>query len=59
MPLQTIKATIDEQGNVPLLEPVQLPEPRRAFVTILSDEGCISETAPLSEPALTEDSINV
>lgn len=53
--LQTIEATIDEQGNVRLLEPVQLPEPRRAFVTILSDKVCVSETALLSEAALAED----
>ncbi len=53
--LQTIEATIDEQGNVRLLEPVLLPEPRRAFVTILSDKACISETALLSEAALAED----
>ena len=25
--LQTIEATIDEKGNVRLLEPIQLPEP--------------------------------
>ena len=36
--LQTIEATIDEQGNVRLLEPIQLSKPRRAFVTILTEE---------------------
>ena len=53
--LQTIEATIDEQGNVRLLEPIQLTEPRRAYVTILPDEQDISETALLSEAALAED----
>ncbi|MFQ6043133.1 MAG: hypothetical protein ACE5PV_19940 [Candidatus Poribacteria bacterium] len=53
--LQTIEATIDERGNVRLLEPVQLPNPRRAFVTILPDELDIPETALLSEAALAED----
>lgn len=55
--LQTIEATIDEQGNVRLLEPIQLPKARRAFVTILMDELMpdIPETALLSEPALAED----
>jgi hypothetical protein len=53
--LQTIEATIDEQGNVRLLEPIQLPNPRRAFVTILADEVDIPETALLSEAALAED----
>lgn len=50
-----IEATIDEQGNVRLLEPIQLPKPRRAYVTILTDELDISETALLSEAALAED----
>jgi len=53
--LQTVEATIDEQGNVRLLEPVQLLKPRRAFVTILTDELDIPETALLSEAALAED----
>ena len=52
---QTIEATIDEQGNVQLLEPIQLSEPRRAVVTILTDERDFSETAWLSEAALAED----
>lgn len=55
--LQTVEATIDEKGNVRLLEPIQLPKARRAFVTILTDELMpdIPETALLSEPALAED----
>ena len=52
---QTIEAVIDEQGNVRLLKPIQLPRPHRAFVTILTDEQDISETALLSEAALAED----
>ena len=52
---QTIEATIDEQGNVRLLQPVQLSKPRRAYVTILDDEREIPETALLSEAALAED----
>ena len=54
---QTIEAMIDEQGNVRLLEPIQLPTARRALVTILEYEltDNISETALLSEPALAED----
>ena len=38
-----------------LLEPVQLPKPQRAFVTILSAESDMAETALLSEAALAED----
>jgi len=52
---QTVEATIDEQGKVRLLEPIQLPEPRRAFVTILPNESDVSDTALLSEAALSED----
>ena len=55
--LQTIEAVIDEQGNVRLLEPIQLPTARRALVTILEYEPSVDlpETALLSEPALAED----
>jgi hypothetical protein len=55
--LQTIEAVIDEQGNVRLLEPIQLPTARRALVTILEYEPLdnIPEMALLSEPALAED----
>ena len=52
---QTIEATIDEQGNVQLLQPIQLSKPRRAYVTILDDERDSPETALLSEAALAED----
>lgn len=52
---QTIEATIDEQGNVRLLQPIQLSKPRRAYVTILTDERNIPETVLLSEAALAED----
>lgn len=52
--LKTVEATIDEQGNVKLLEPIQLPKPGRAVVIILSEELNVSETALLSENALAE-----
>ncbi len=54
---RTLEAVIDEQGNVRLLEPVQLPSERRALVTILEDRPAVgtSETAVLSEAALSED----
>ena len=55
--IRTVEAIIDEQGRVQLLEAVQLPEPRRALVTILDEVPHIAmaETALLSEPALAED----
>ncbi len=55
--IKMVEAIIDENGNVRLLEPVQLPAVCRAFVAILEDEPAmvVSETALLSEPALAED----
>ncbi|MFH1115815.1 MAG: hypothetical protein V1792_18045 [Pseudomonadota bacterium] len=55
--IRTVEATIDEQGNVRLLEPVKLPAVRKALVTILEDAPSVSvnETALLSEPALARD----
>jgi hypothetical protein len=55
--MRTVEAIIDEQGNVRLLESLELPRARRAFVTILEEEPekTTCETALLSEPALAED----
>ena len=55
--IRTVEAVIDEQGQVHLLEPVNLPSARRALVTILEEEPspAIYETAMLSERALAED----
>ncbi len=55
--IKTLEAVIDQQGQVNLLEPVQLPAMRRALVTILEEEPVIHvpETALLSEAALAKD----
>ena len=53
--LQTIEATIDEQGNVRLLEPIQLSKPHRAFVTILTENRDLPETTLRSEAVLADD----
>ncbi len=55
--IRTVEATIDEQGNVRLLEPVKLVSTRRALVTILEDAPVaqVNETALLSEAALAKD----
>lgn len=55
--MRTVEAVIDEQGAVRLLEEIQLPESRRALVTILEQEPSEyrNETALLSEAALAED----
>ena len=57
MTIRTVEAVIDEQGNVRLLESVQLPAARRALVTILEDQPVpsVHETALLSEQALAAD----
>lgn len=52
--LITVEATIDEQGNVKLLEPIQLSKPERAFVIIFNEDHNVSDTALLSEAALAE-----
>ena len=49
--IQTVEATIDEKGQVSLLEPVRLPVKRRALVTILEEHP--SEDTDLA-PARTE-----
>lgn len=55
--IRTVEAIIDEQGQVRLLEAVQVSGPRRALVTILDEEPAemANETALLSEAALAED----
>jgi hypothetical protein len=39
--IRTIEAVVDPNGNVRLLEDVELPGPRRALVTILDDARTI------------------
>jgi hypothetical protein len=53
--LKTIEAVIEKDGHVRLLEEVRLSRSKRALVTILDEEGEISEPALLSEAALAED----
>lgn len=55
--IQTVKAIIDRDGNVHLLELVKLKMSRRALVTILEEDAAseASETALLSERALAAD----
>ena len=53
--LKTVEATVDEEGNVKLIKPIQLAKPARAFVTIFSEELHVPETALLSEAALAKD----
>lgn len=50
--MQTVEAIIDENGQVQLLESVQLPEKRRALVTILKDAP--KSTSDSSSQALAE-----
>jgi hypothetical protein len=54
---RTLEAVIDEHGNVRLLEPIALPAPQRALVTVLEEASAmhVPETALLSEAALAED----
>jgi len=53
--LQTVEATIDENGNVQLREAVSLKGRRRALVTILDQPSSVNEAAILSESALVKE----
>jgi hypothetical protein len=55
--VRTVEALIDERGRVELLEPLNLPYPRRALVTILEEAplSTMTDAALLSEPALAKD----
>lgn len=55
--IKTVEAVVDENGQVRLLEEIQLPAARRALVTILEEDPAtsIAETALLSESALADD----
>jgi len=50
--IRTVEAVVDPNGNVRLLEDIQLPGSRRAFLTILDDAPRSEENALLSERAL-------
>ena len=51
---KTVEAIVNENGQVQLLEPLNLSYPARALVTVLEAERT-DETALLSEAALAED----
>ena len=55
--VRTFKGTVDEHGNVRLLEPVKLAAERSVLVTVLDEEPAadVSEITLLSEKALAED----
>ncbi|WP_435020856.1 hypothetical protein TA3x_002059 [Tundrisphaera sp. TA3] len=54
--IQTVEAIIDAKGQVRLLGPVTVDNPRRALVTILDEPAAApGEAALLAEPALAED----
>ena len=55
--LRTFKATVDENGNVRLLEPVKLSAECHVLVTVLDEEirATVAGITLLSESALAED----
>lgn len=52
---KTVEAIIDENGQVRLLEPLNLTHATRVLVMVLEDESGTKDTALLSEAALAED----
>jgi hypothetical protein len=53
--MQTVEAIIETNGEVRLVEPVQISSPRRALVTILEEPPIAHDVTLLSEAALGED----
>lgn len=55
--LQTVEGVIDRNGNLRLMEPIQLPRLHRVIITILNEELPDESVnlALLSEPALARD----
>ena len=53
--MKTVKAVIETNGEVHLVEPVQVLSPRRALVTILEEAPTVHDTALLNEAVLAED----
>jgi len=53
--MQTVEAEIDKEGNVRLKESIKLGEKRKALVIILDQPKEISDSALLSEAALSKD----
>jgi hypothetical protein len=53
--MKTVEAIIETNGEVHLVEPLSVPAPRRALVTILEEAPAVNDAALLSEAALAED----
>jgi hypothetical protein len=53
--MRTVEAVIEPGGEVRLVEPVHVPSPRRALVTILEESPRAHDVALFSEAALAED----
>ena len=53
--MKTVEAIIETNGEVRLVEPLSVPTPRRALVTILEEAPPAQDAALLSEAALAED----
>jgi hypothetical protein len=55
--IRIVEAVVDQQGNVRLLEAIDVPGPRRALVSVLGESPAagICESALWSEAALADD----
>ena len=53
--MKTVEAIIERNGEVHLVEPIHVPTPRLALVTILEEAPTVNDAALLSEAALAED----
>jgi hypothetical protein len=53
--MKTVEAVMEPNGEVRLIEPVQVLSPRRVLVTILEESAPPHDSALLGEAALAED----
>jgi len=53
--MRTVEAVVEPNGEVHLIEPIRVPSPRRALVTILEEAPTVPDAARLSEAALADD----
>jgi hypothetical protein len=54
--LKTYEAVVDHEGNIRLVDPVELPAGKRILITVLDEPPVLDiEAALLSEAALAED----
>lgn len=55
--LRTVKAKINKEGEVKLLEPIKVDKEKNAIVTVLDDEVDLTESSTMEMASLSEESL--